>query len=158
ALVALFVFHALRTPRPLLDLRLYRRPTFATASVAMFCLAGSLFGGMILMPLYWQQVRGESAFDTGLLLTPMGFGMLLWLPPRRGLGARGGGGPFALGGVVIPTLATIPFGFIGAHTPIAYLAGVMVLRGMGVGIAMMPAMTAAFASLERSELPDATPQ
>ena len=39
---------------PLLDLRLYRRPTFSSASVAMFCLGAALFGGMILLPLYWQ--------------------------------------------------------------------------------------------------------
>ena len=50
--------HALRARRPLLDLRLYRRTTFASASITMFCLGAALFGGMILMPLYWQQIRG----------------------------------------------------------------------------------------------------
>ena len=40
ALIATFVVHALRVPHPLLDLRLYRRPTFASASFAMFCLGG----------------------------------------------------------------------------------------------------------------------
>src|SRR5438270_4871414 len=54
ALVALFAVHALRIPRPLLDLRLFRRPTFSAASLAMFFLAAALFGGMILLPLYWQ--------------------------------------------------------------------------------------------------------
>jgi len=61
-------------------------------------------------------------------------------------------------GVIVTTFATIPFGLIGAHTPVAYLSGAMVLRGVGVGFAMMPAMTAAYATLKRSELPDATPQ
>src|SRR6476469_4000656 len=64
-LIGVFALHALRVPKPLLDIRLYRRPTFASASVAMFCLAGALFGGMILMPLYWQQIRGESVVTTG---------------------------------------------------------------------------------------------
>ena len=54
ALVAGFALHALRVPRPLLDLRLYSRPTFSSASVAMFFLGAALFGGMILLPLYWQ--------------------------------------------------------------------------------------------------------
>src|SRR5438270_1475851 len=54
ALVALLAVHALRIPRPLLDLRLFRRPTFSAASLAMFFLAAALFGGMILLPLYWQ--------------------------------------------------------------------------------------------------------
>jgi EmrB/QacA subfamily drug resistance transporter len=157
-LIALFALHATRTARPLLDLHLYRRTTFAAASVAMFCLSGALFGGMVLIPLYWQQIRGESALDTGLLMAPMGIGMVIVLPLIGRLADRIGGGPLALAGVIVTTIATIPFGFIGAHTPIAFLCGAMVIRGMGVGLAFMPAMTAAFASLQRSELPDATPQ
>jgi EmrB/QacA subfamily drug resistance transporter len=158
ALVAVFVRHALRIPRPLLDLRLYRRATFASASIAMFCLGAALFGGMILMPLYWQQVRFESVVDTGLLTAPMGLGMALVMPLVGRLADRFGGGPLALIGVMVTSAATIPFGFIGAHTSILYLSVAMFVRGMGVGLAFMPAMTAAFASLRPSELADATPQ
>jgi EmrB/QacA subfamily drug resistance transporter len=49
-LVGVFARHALRARRPLLDLRLYWRATFASASIAMFCLGAALFGGMILLP------------------------------------------------------------------------------------------------------------
>ena len=158
ALVAAFAVHALRVPRPLLDLRLYRRATFASASIAMFCLGAALFGGMILMPLYWQQVRLESVVDTGLLTAPMGLGMALVMPFAGRLADRLGGGPLALAGVLVTTLATIPFGFIGAHTSILALSIAMFVRGMGVGLAFMPAMSAAFAALRPSELADATPQ
>jgi EmrB/QacA subfamily drug resistance transporter len=158
ALVAVFVAHALRIPRPLLDLHLYRRATFSSASIAMFCLGAALFGGMILLPLYWQQIRGESVVDTGLLLAPMGLGMALVMPLAGKLGDRYGGGPLALIGVLVTTLTTIPFGLIGAHTSVAWLCAAMFVRGMGVGFAFMPAMSAAFAALEPSELADATPQ
>ena len=150
--------HALRVPRPLLDLRLYRRPTFASASFAMFCLGAALFGSMILLPLYWQEIRHESVVDTGLLTAPQGLGMALVMPLAGKLTDRWGGGPLALFGVVVTTLATIPFGLIGAHTSIFGLSVAMFVRGMGIGFAFMPAMAAAFASLERSELADATPQ
>ena len=158
ALVALFVVCALRVPRPLLDVRLYRRPTFSTASVAMFALAAALFGGMILLPLYWQEVRHESVIDAGLLMAPQGLGAAVAMPLAGKLSDRYGGGPVALIGVLVTTLFTIPFGLIGAHTSILYLSVMMLLRGTGIGFGMMPAMTAAFASLERSELSDATPQ
>jgi EmrB/QacA subfamily drug resistance transporter len=158
ALVGVFVLHALRVPRPLLDLRLYRRATFASASVTMFCLGAALFGSMILMPLYWQQIRFESVLDTGLLTAPMGLGMALVMPFAGRLADRVGGGPLALAGVIVTTLATIPFGFIGAHTSILGLSLAMFVRGLGVGLAFMPAMSAAFASLRPSELADATPQ
>jgi EmrB/QacA subfamily drug resistance transporter len=158
ALIGVFVRHALRARQPLLDLHLYRRATFASASIAMFCLGAALFGGMILMPLYWQQVRGESVVATGLLTAPMGIGMALVMPLVGRLTDRFGGGPLALFGVIVTTVATIAFGFIGAHTSISWLSAAMFVRGMGVGFAFMPAMAAAFASLEPSELPDATPQ
>jgi EmrB/QacA subfamily drug resistance transporter len=158
ALIAVFAWHALRIPKPLLDLHLYRRATFASASIAMFCLGAALFGGMVLMPLYWQQIRGESVVDTGLLTAPMGLGMAFVLPLVGKLTDRFGGGPLALIGVLVTTLATVPFGLIGAHTSIVWLSIAMFVRGMGVGFAFMPAMTAAFAALVPRELADATPQ
>ncbi len=158
ALVTAFVFHALRVPRPLLDLRLYRRPTFSSASIAMFCLGGALFGGMILLPLYWQEVRHQSVLITGLLTAPQGLGMALIMPLAGRLTDRMGGGPLALFGVILTTVATIPFALIGAHTSIFGLSVAMFVRGMGIGFAFMPAMAAAFAALDRSELADATPQ
>jgi EmrB/QacA subfamily drug resistance transporter len=158
ALVAAFARHALRVPQPLLDLRLYRRATFASASVAMFCLGAALFGSLILMPLYWQQIRFESVAMTGLLTAPMGLGMALVMPFAGRLADRVGGGPLALAGVIVTTLATIPFGFIGAHTSIVGLSIAMFVRGLGVGLAFLPVMSAAFAALRPSELADATPQ
>ncbi len=157
-LIAAFAVHALRVRYPLLDLRLYRRPTFSSASFAMFCLGAALFGGMILLPLYWQTVRHESVVDTGLLTAPQGLGMVLIMPLAGKLTDRLGGGPLALFGVTVTALATIPFGFVGTHTSVAWLSAAMFVRGFGIGFAFMPAMAAAFASLDRSELPQATPQ
>jgi EmrB/QacA subfamily drug resistance transporter len=158
AMIAAFILHALRVDRPLLDLRLYRRPTFSSASIAMFCLGAALFGGMILLPYYWQQIRHESVVDTGLLTAPQGLGMALIMPLAGKLTDRWGGGPLALFGVILTTVATVPFALIGAHTSIFGLSVAMFFRGMGIGLAFMPAMAAAFAYLERSELADATPQ
>src|SRR3954471_17498312 len=100
ALVVLFVLHARRVPRPLLDVRLYGRRTFAAASITTFCLAAALFGGMILLPLYYQQVRHESVLDTGLLVGPQGLGAALAMPISGRLTDRIGGGPLAVVGVI----------------------------------------------------------
>jgi MFS family permease len=124
----------------------------------MFFLAAALFGGMILLPLYWQDIRHESVVNTGLLTAPQGLGMALMMPLAGKLTDRFGGGPLALIGVIVTAAATIPFGMISAHTSIAWLSVAMLIRGAGIGFAFMPAMAAAFASLDRSELSDATPQ
>jgi EmrB/QacA subfamily drug resistance transporter len=158
ALIGVFAWHALRDAHPLLDLRLYRRPTFSSASLVTFCLGAALFGGMILLPLYWQTIRHETVVQTGLLTAPQGLGAALMMPISGKLSDRIGGGPIALLGVALTTVATVPFGLIGAHTSILGLSAAMFVRGMGIGLAFMPAMSAAFASLERSELSHATPQ
>jgi MFS family permease len=80
------------------------------------------------------------------------------MPLSGKLTDRFGGGPWALFGVILCALATIPFGLIGAHTSILWLCVAMLVRGVGIGFAFMPAMAAAFAALDRSELSDATPQ
>jgi len=157
-LTVVFVLHELRTSNPLLNVRLYKRSTFASASITTFCLGAALFGAMILTPLYYQQVRHESVLATGLLVGPQGLGAALMMPISGRLTDRIGGGPLALVGVALTALMTIPFGLVGAHTSIVSLSVWMFLRGIGIGLAFMPAMAAAFASLEPRELSDATPQ
>jgi len=157
-LVTCFAFHALRVPKPLLNLRLYRKSTFSTASIAMFCIGGALFGGMILLPLYWQSVRFESVLDTGLLTAPQGLGAALMMPIAGKLTDRIGGGPLTLLGTLLTAGGTIPFALMGAHTSILSLCLWMLVRGFGIGFAFMPAMSAAFAALKPEELSHATPQ
>jgi EmrB/QacA subfamily drug resistance transporter len=158
ALAAAFAWHALRVRRPLLDLRLYANRVFGAASLTTFGLGAALFGAMILVPLYYQQVRGESVIVTGLLVGPQGLGMLAVGPFNGRLTERFGGGRVALVGVSILCLSTIPLGLVGAGTSILAISLVLALRGLGIGLSFMPTMTAAFASLRTDQLSDATPQ
>jgi EmrB/QacA subfamily drug resistance transporter len=157
-LVGVFIWHALRIERPLLDVRLYANRVFAAASLTTFGLGAALFGAMILVPLYYQEVRHESVILTGLLTGPQGIGMLLVMPLSGRLSDRFGGGRVAIAGVSILCLATLPLAFIGTGTSVLAISLVLVLRGVGIGFSFMPAMTAAFASLRPEQLSDATPQ
>jgi EmrB/QacA subfamily drug resistance transporter len=157
-LSAAFIRHALRAERPLLDVRLYMNRVFGAASLTTFGLGAALFGAMILVPLYYQEVRHESVIVTGLLTGPQGLGMLLVMPLAGRLSDRFGGGRIALAGVSLLALASVPLAFVDAHTSILSISFVLVLRGVGIGFSFMPAMTAAFASLRPDQLSDATPQ
>jgi len=159
ALVATFVIRALSIENPLLDIRLYANRAFASAAVAMTALGAALFGAMVLMPLYFQLVRGEDAVHTGLLLAPQGIGAAL----AMGFSARiterlGGSGLTALLGGVITLVATVPFVLIEANTSFFTISAAMAFRGLGIGLSMMPAMTAAYATLRPDQINDATPQ
>ncbi|HZE06120.1 MAG TPA: MFS transporter, partial [Solirubrobacteraceae bacterium] len=91
-LIAAFVWHALRARDPLIDLRLFKDRTFATSSMTLVLMAISVFGSFLLLPLYYQAVRGESALMSGVLLAPQGLGAMLGMPIAGQLADRTGPG------------------------------------------------------------------
>ena len=94
-LIGLFVLHALRTPRPLIDMRMFGSIGFSAAAATTFLLGAALFGAMLLLPLYFQVDRGESALSAGLLMAPQGIGAALVMPLSGRLTDRIGGGRVA---------------------------------------------------------------
>ncbi len=61
----------------LLPLRLFRNRTFSVASGQVTIIGMAMFGGMSVLPLYLQIVKGASPTRSGLLLLPMVAGMML---------------------------------------------------------------------------------
>jgi EmrB/QacA subfamily drug resistance transporter len=155
-LVALFVRHGLRAPRPLLDVRLFLQRHFAAAAATTFILGAALFGSVLLLPLYYQVARGQDALGAGLLMAPQGIGAALALPLAGRLVDRIGGGRVVIVGCSIVALATLPFAFVTEHTSTLLLHGVLLVRGLGLGSSMMPAMASAYSRLDPSQVPRAT--
>src|SRR5579875_3864516 len=157
-LLAGFVGRSRRIPRPVLDLSLFRNRAYTAASIVTFCLGAALFGAMILLPLYFQQVLGDSALKTGLLLIPQGIGGGIGMFASGKATERFGAGRTALVGGLVMAAATVPFVLITATTPYLLLAVAMIVRGVGMGFSMMPSMTAAFSVLTKEQVNDASPQ
>jgi EmrB/QacA subfamily drug resistance transporter len=155
-LVGLFIPRSLSVPRPLIDLRLFRARGFRAAAIATFLLAAALFGTLLLLPLYYQVDRGESALMAGLLIAPQGLGAAAMLPISGRLTDSLGGGPVAVVGCTIVALATLPLVFVGSHTPYAVLGVVLFVRGLGLGASVQPTVAAAYSVLESSAVPRAT--
>src|SRR5436190_1217839 len=155
-LVVAFARHSLRAERPLIDVRLFRGTCFSAAAATTFLLGAALFGAMLVIPLYYQVARGTSPLTAGLLMAPQGLGAAAIMPFAGSLTDRIGGGRVALVGVLAMAIGTIPFVAVGASTPYALLAVFLVVRGIGLGGAMMPAMAAAYATLRPTEVPRAT--
>jgi EmrB/QacA subfamily drug resistance transporter len=156
ALVGLFVWHSRRVARPLIDVRLFRSGGFRAAAIATFLLGAALFGTLLVLPLYYQVDRGESALNAGLLLAPQGIGAALMLPLSGRLTDRIGGGPVVVAGVSLIALATVPWVFVTDHTPYALLGGMLFVRGMGLGASIQPTTAAAYQILDSSQVPRAT--
>ncbi len=155
-LVGLFIWHSLRVPRPLIDLRLFGSRGFRAASTTIFLLGGTLFGTLLVLPLYYQVDRGESALNAGLLLAPQGLGAAVMLPISGRVTDRIGGGPVVVAGCSLIVLATVPLVFLTSHTSFALLGGVLFVRGLGLGASIQPSAAAAYALLDSSQIPRAT--
>jgi MFS family permease len=123
----------------------------------VFLVGGALFGALLVLPLYYQVARGQSALSAGLLMAPQGVGAALGMNRAGRLVDRVGGGHVVIAGLVMLMVGTIPFTQVSADTSFALLAGSLVLRGIGLGFTMMPAMAAAYATIERAQVPRATP-
>jgi EmrB/QacA subfamily drug resistance transporter len=158
ALLVLFVWRARRMTQPLLDLRLYEIPAFSAATSVMFCLGAALFATMMLLPLFFQDARGDDALRTGLLLMPQGIGGAIGMNRSAHATERFGAGLTSLIGTAVLLVATVPFLTVGPGTSYYLLLGAMVVRGFGSAFATMPAMTAAFAALRHDQVGDASPQ
>ena len=156
-LLAGFVVHALRMRGvPLVDLRLFRSRAFTGATSLMFLAGLSIYGAMLLLPLYFQQARGASALGAGLLLVPQGIGSIL---PRTIVGKltdRLGPRPVSLAGIVLAAVGTVPFALAGPGTSEVWLAAALVVRGAGLGAATIALMAGAFQGLARDQLPHAS--
>jgi EmrB/QacA subfamily drug resistance transporter len=152
ALVAAFTRHALRKTGPLVDVRLLARRSVASSSVVLFFSGFSLYGAMLVMPLYYQEVRGVTALTAGILLIPQGLGTLLSRLAAGGLLDRLGPRVIAVFGFLVVTVATIPFALAGAHPNQWLLAVWLVVRGFGLGAVTMPVMMAAYIGLDSREI------
>jgi EmrB/QacA subfamily drug resistance transporter len=157
ALIGLFFWHAAaRGGHALIDVSLLRRRGFGAAAAVNLLLMVALFGSLILIPLYYQQVRHEGAVAIGLLLAPQGLGAALALPLAGRLtdtfGARG----VASAGMVLAALGMLAYTQVGPETSYLYLSAALLVVGAGVGATVVPSMAAAFQALSRAETPRAT--
>lgn len=83
-LIVAFVVHALRTDKPLLDLRLFTNPTLRTALITMSLFAIAFFGSSLLFPQYFIGIRDEGTMMAGLLMAPQGLGAMVTMPVAGG--------------------------------------------------------------------------
>lgn len=153
-----FTVRSLHHRHPLLDLSLYTNRVFAAATSLTLFSGAALFGGQIVMPLYFQLQRHESVVDTGLLLIPFGLGAALTFPIAGRLTDRYGGGRVAAAGLTAVTLVTIPMTLLGLAANIVLLEALQSLRGVGLALAGAPVIAAAMSAVARHQLDDASAQ
>jgi predicted MFS family arabinose efflux permease len=141
---------------PVLNLRLAARPVMGSALASVLLAGAGMFGAVLLLPLWFQIRLGAGPAEAGVLLAPMGLATTAFVLVAGRLTDRYGGGTVSLTGALVVLASTVPLPWLGPDTPMWLVQALLVVRGAGLGLSIMPASTAAYASVEAGELGHAT--
>lgn len=144
ASLTVFVLRQLRLQKveaPLLDLRAFNFRMFTVSVLLMVVAMMALFGSVILLPLYLQEVRGLGSLETGLALLPGGLAMGLLGPFIGRLFDKVGPLPLTVTGSVLMVLALWQFSMLDAGTPVWWIITLHVGLSFGLALLFTPAFT-----------------
>jgi EmrB/QacA subfamily drug resistance transporter len=157
ALIIAFTLRAVALgAQALVDIRLLRVRSFGAATGLLFLSGFALYGAMLLVPLYFQEVRGQQAFAAGVLIAAQGLGVLASRGIAGRLTDRIGARWVAFTGLVIVAIATVTFALTTARTPEWLLVATLVVRGIGLGAVTIPVMASAYIGLDQTAIPHAS--
>lgn len=139
--LAVFIFRQLRQEKPMLNFWVYKYPMFALSSVITMAVNMALFSGMILLPIYTQNLRGISPMDAGLLLLPGAIMMAFMSPITGKLFDKIGGRVLAVVGLLIMAVTTYLFSKLTLETSYTNLIILYSVRSFGMSMVMMPVST-----------------
>ena len=145
--IGLFVWRQLHLEHPFLELRVFKSPIFTIAAILSGVVNMAMVGAEMVLPLYIQNIRGESAFHSGLMLLPGALVMGLMMPITGSIFDKYGAKRLAISGMLILTAATLPFAFLTSETPIAMIVILYAMRMFGISMVMMPVTTSGMNAL-----------
>jgi EmrB/QacA subfamily drug resistance transporter len=151
-LVAAFVLHARRREGALIDVRIFARRTVGAGVLTNSLFAAAFYGTAFLLPLYFQLVRGESAFHAGLLMAADALGAIVSMPIATRLADKMGPGRIVLIGLTLLGIGMFSLTQIQSDTPLWFIECTLFVTGLGKGATMMPSVSAALSSLQRHEI------
>ncbi|WP_152191910.1 MDR family MFS transporter [Georgenia satyanarayanai] len=137
-----------RQDAALLDLRPFRSRTFTVSLLMMLISMGALFGTLILLPIFLQNVMGLTTLQTGLVLLPGGLTMGLIAPLVGRLFDRVGPRPLVIPGSVVVATALSLMTLLSAASAAWHVVVIHVLLSVGLGFLMTPLMTSALGSVQ----------
>jgi len=137
----MFIINELYHPEPLLDLRVLKNFDFSISQLIQSILAFSLIGGVYLVPVYLQNLRGYSAMETGIIMLPSAIAMGLSMPISGKLFDKLGAKPVVIPGLIALLASSYVLAFINLDTSKTEIIAVLTIRGIAMGVVFMPITT-----------------
>jgi EmrB/QacA subfamily drug resistance transporter len=137
----MFVVNELHHPHPMLDIRVFKYFPFTMSMIISSILTMALMGVVFIMPLFLQNLRGQTAMQTGILMFPSAVATGIMMPISGKLYDKFGAKPVVMPGLVLLVFATWELSKVNMSTPLFTISMLMALRGLALGISMMPITT-----------------
>ena len=154
--LAIFIPRQLKLDQPMLEFRVLRYRMFTLNTALGMCVFIVMIGGMMILPLYMQNMNDFTAMESGLVLLPGAAVMGLMSPVTGRVFDAIGAKWLAVAGFTLLTVTTFMFADLAADTSFIYLAVVNTIRMFGVAMVMMPVTTAALNQLPQRLIPHGT--
>src|SRR5258706_14695074 len=145
-----------RGGQPLLDLRLFANGPFRTSIIASLFVIFCLFGGLFLLPIYLQNIRGQSAFQSGLILLPQALASMVSVIIGGRLVDRFGVRAVMIPGLLILAFANWQLSYITVYSSVLWIQGMLILRGVALGLTIQPLTVAGLAEVHPRQLAQAS--
>ena len=156
-LILLFIFQESRAKEPILPLTLFKNHTFSVTSVMAFIIGAGMFGAIIMLPLYLQVVKGDSATSAGLKLIPFMIGIVsMSIVSGKMITKHGHYKRFPIIGLALMTVGLAMLSTLTESTPFWQLSIYSILIGAGLGFSMQTIVIALQNSVDFRDLGVAT--
>lgn len=144
-----FVIRELTTDKPMLELRVFKYDIFALTTIISMIINMAMFGAMILLPIYLQNIRGFTALQSGLMLLPGAIIMGIMSPIAGAIFDKIGARWLAVTGLTITVITTWQFTTLSMTTSYTHILFLYVMRMFGMSFLMMTVMTEGLNQLPR---------
>jgi predicted MFS family arabinose efflux permease len=150
-LLVVFALVELRQESPVLDLTLFRKPTFTGAAIVAFALSASMFAMFLYITLYLQNVLGYTPLETGVRFLPLSVTSFVVAPIAGNLAARYPVRAFLGLGLLLVSLALLLMHGVKPNSSWTTLLAGFVIGGAGVGM-VNPALAQGAVGVVRPEM------
>jgi DHA2 family multidrug resistance protein len=150
-----FVVRELTATSPVVNLRLFRQRTFASATVIAGILYAMLMASMFLLPVFMQELLGFDAMQSGLALMPRTLAMIVLMPVVGRLYNRVPPAILVGVGILLFVVGSYQLSHLTLQSSSADIVVPLVVTGFGFACLIVPLTTVALQSMERAVLADA---
>ena len=152
-----FLVQESRAPEPILPLTLFKNHTVALTSALAFVIGAGMFGAIVMLPLYLQTVKGNSATISGLKLIPFMLGIVsMSILSGKLISKHGHYKRYPIMGLVLMTFGIIGLSTLSETTPFWRLSIFAIMIGAGLGLSMQTIVIALQNAVEFKDMGVAT--